>query len=350
MQKKVYFVLSSLNAGGAERVFWLLSQNFDTSRYDVNLVLLNSRSRFFSSELRGVRVIELNTGKASRSFFKLYRLFKKEKPYAVYTTGGHISALVGLISFFIRIPHLIARPSNVAEVIRFKGLKARILGFLNQVFYSRFDTVVCQSEEICSSVRGKYPDSTRIVIIPNPVIPTEWIKKDPPAPDVRRLINVARLTRQKGHERLIRIMHDLPPEYRLDIAGDGPLKEEIAGQVHALNLQDRVNILGLVNGIPELLSRYDLMVLPSYVEGFPNVVIESLSVGIPVVAFEVGGISALIRDGFNGYIVEQGNTDAFREQVIRACTQTWDHQAIKDDVAARFSIDTIVSGYQQLIA
>lgn len=350
MRKKVYFVLSSLNAGGAERVFWLLSQNFDKTLYDVNLVLLNSRAGFFSSELKDVRVIDLKTGKASRSFFKLYRLFRKEKPYAVYTTGGHISALVGLISFFIPIPHLIARPSNVAEVIRFKGPKARFLSFFNRVFYNRFDTVVCQSEEIRSSVRAKYRESTRIVIIPNPVIPTDWIKKDTPAPEVRKLINVARLTRQKGHERLIRMMAELPGGYRLDIAGDGPLKEEIAGQVRTLHLEDRVKILGLVNGIPELLAGYDLMVLPSYVEGFPNVVIESLSVGIPVVAFEVGGISALIRDGFNGYIVEQGDLAAFRDRVIRACSRSWDHQAIKDDVAARFSIEAIVSDYQELIA
>ncbi|HEY0897511.1 MAG TPA: glycosyltransferase [Sphingobacteriaceae bacterium] len=350
MRKKVYFVLSSLNAGGAERVFWLLSQNFDKTLYDVNLVLLNSRAGFFSSELKDVRVIDLKTGKASRSFFKLYRLFKKEKPYAVYTTGGHISALVGLISFFIPIPHLIARPSNVAEVIRFKGPKSRFLSFFNRLFYNRFDTVVCQSEEIRSSVRTKYRESTRIVIIPNPVIPTDLIKKDAPAPEMRKLINVARLTRQKGHERLIRMMAELPAGYRLDIAGDGPLKEEITGQVRTLNLGDRVKILGLVNGIPELLAGYDLMVLPSYVEGFPNVVIESLSVGIPVVAFEVGGISALIRDGFNGYIVEQGDLAAFKDRVIRACSRSWDHQAIKDDVATRFSIESIVSDYQELIA
>ncbi len=350
MRKKVYFVLSSLNAGGAERVFWLLSQNFDKTLYDVNLVLLNSKAGFFSSELKDVRVIDLKTGKASRSFFKLYRLFRKEKPYAVYTTGGHISALVGLISFFIPIPHLIARPSNVAEVIRFKGPKARFLSFFNRLFYNRFDTVVCQSEEIRSSVRTKYRESTRIVIIPNPVIPTDWIKRDAPAPEMRKLINVARLTRQKGHERLIRMMAGLPAGYRLDIAGDGPLRDEISDQVRTLNLGDRVKILGLVNGIPELLAGYDLMVLPSYVEGFPNVVIESLSVGIPVVAFEVGGISALIRDGFNGYIVAQGDVEAFKDRVIRACSRSWDHQAIKEDVATRFSIEAIVSDYQELIA
>jgi glycosyltransferase involved in cell wall biosynthesis len=349
MRKKVFFILSSLNAGGAERVFWLLSQNFDKSLYDVNLVLLNSTTGFFSSELKDVRVIDLKTRKASRSFFPLYRLLKAEKPYAVYTTGGHISALVGLISFFIPIPHLIARPSNVAEVIRFKGWKARVLSSLSYFFYNRFDTVVCQSEEIRSSVRKEYKES-RIVIIPNPVIPTEWIKQESPATETRKLINVARLTHQKGHQRLIGMMPELPGNYQLAIAGDGPLKDELIGQIRTLDLEDRVKILGLVNGIPELLSGYDLMVLPSYVEGFPNVVIESLSVGIPVVSFEVGGISALIRDGFNGYIVEQGNMAAFREKVLEACNRVWDHHAIKADVAARFSIDSIVSDYQELIA
>ena len=66
-------MLGNLRAGGSERVYWTLSQFLNKSKYDVSLIVLDSGNAFFSLDLKGVRVIQLNTIKASKSFFKLYR-------------------------------------------------------------------------------------------------------------------------------------------------------------------------------------------------------------------------------------------------------------------------------------
>lgn len=350
MKKKVFFILSSLTAGGAERVFWLLSQNLNKELYDVSIVILNSSQSFFSLDLKDLRVIDLKTIRASKSFFKLYRLLKNEKPYAVFTTGGQINMLVGFISLFVKIPHLIARPTNVFGKTINPNRKERILGSFGKIFYRRFDKVICQSDEIKTSICAAYNlDPEKLIVIPNPVMPTDITKTKMPEPTTVKLISVARLVPQKGHDRLLDVLAELPGNHVLTIAGDGPLREYLMQKAERLGLSHRVSFVGIVKNITSLLAKHDLFVLPSFKEGFPNAVIESLSVGTPVVAFKVGGVSAIITDDFNGYIVEEDDVKGFTRSIIKASNRMWDSEAIKDDITNRFAIGTIVSNYESLL-
>lgn len=349
MKKKVFFILSSFKAGGAERVFWLLSQNIDKSVYDVNIVLLNADDSFFSTDIPGVNVIDLKTIKASRSFFKLLRLFKNERPNTVFSTGGQINILVGMISFFLTIPNLIARPTN-QDNSDFISLKGRLYGILSNSVYNRFNKVICQSEEIKSYVKDKLGvDEQRLIIIPNPVLLPNIVRKAVVETDIKRLIVVARLTPQKGISRLLDILKDLPETFHLSIVGDGPLKDKIADQIVSLKLTDRVKMLGIINNVLEVVSQHDLFVLPSFIEGFPNVVIESLSVGTPVVSYRVGGISEILTEDFNGYIIEQGDLGSYRNKVILACEKEWNPTAIQQDIQNRFSLASITKRYEDLV-
>ena len=90
MKKKIFFIVSSLKAGGAERVFWLISQYFNQTEYDVSLVVFDSREPFFSPSVAGLRVVDIKTIRASRSFLKLLNLIKKERPFAIFSTGGEV--------------------------------------------------------------------------------------------------------------------------------------------------------------------------------------------------------------------------------------------------------------------
>src|SRR5690606_13088623 len=166
----------------------------------------------------------------------------------------------------------------------------------------------------------------------------------------KTLIKVARLVELKGHARLLEVIKQLPQNYSLTIAGDGPLRNEIEEQINKLDLQKRVKMLGEVSNVERLIAQHDLLVLSSFTEGFPNVVIEALSVGTPVVTFRVGGVSSVVIDGFNGYIVEQGDLEEFKNKILHSCNKEWDVQAIRSDVFNRFSIEKITEKYQQLIS
>lgn len=351
MRKKIFFLVGTLGAGGAERVFWLLSQGFNQELYEITLVLYSSREATFSMDLRGVRMIDLNTQKASRSFFKLYSLIRAEKPYAVYSTVGQNNILLSLVSFFAPIPNIIARGSNIPDQsVKFNGKKSSFWTLFVPCFYRRFKAIVCQSEEMkCSFLKVYHLDPQKIALIPNPVLNTGYLNTRLINSGPKRIIIVARLTQVKGHDRLLEIFRQLPVNYLLTIAGDGPLKEEIQARVKRLNLEHRVQLIGEVSNAIQLIAEHNVLVLSSYTEGFPNVVLEALSVGTPVVTFRVGGITGLILDGFNGYVVEQGDTERFKERIIEACSQKWDAMAIKQDVFSRYSLQKVALQYEELV-
>lgn len=351
MRKKVFFILSSFSAGGSERVFWLLCQNFNKVNFDVTVVLLNTQRKGFTLDLPGVRIIDLNSIKASRSFIPLLKLLRREMPYAVYATGGHVNILVSFVSLFCKIPFLIARGTNIPEERnKFSGIKSKVISQLGTSAFRNFNFIICQSKEMLSSWSSKsIIDPRKLVVIPNPVLKPEVINSGDPG-ESKKLIIVARLSAVKGHNRLIDIFQKLPDNYSLTIAGgDGGLGSQIQQQIGGYNLGSRVEMLGQIGDVCNLIASHHILVLSSYTEAFPNVVLEALSVGTPVVTFRVGAVSDFIVNEFNGYIVEQGDSVGFRECIIKACNRTWDHQAIADDVQARFSIHKVVKQYEDLI-
>src|SRR5690606_31266068 len=332
--KKVFFVLSSLGAGGSERVFWNLSQGFNKEKFDITMVLLDSKVNCYSMALENVNFIDLKTKKASRSFFPLYTVLKKEKPYAVFSTTDHINILVSIVSKFLNIPFLIARASNLPhEQVLYMDLKSRFYELFAKVCYRNYKLIVCQSQEMKESLINTYGlDHKMITVIANPIIHTPKVKEFKNFDKIYKLIVVSRFSVEKGLERLVDIFNELPENYHLNLVGVGVLENKIKQKVVDLGLSSRVNFLGQVENIQQLLIEHDLMLLSSYSEGFPNVVLESLNVGLPVVTFKVSGISGLIIDGFNGYVLEQGDLVGFKNKIIDACTiNSWNPSEIKKD-------------------
>ncbi|MDO3644417.1 glycosyltransferase [Mucilaginibacter sp. L3T2-6] len=349
--KKVFLIIASLGAGGSERVFWLLSQYFDKSKYKVTVVLLDGRQQSFSSDVEGVEFIDLKTIKASKAFFKIYHLLRSEKPYAVFSTTDHINILTAMVACFLPIPKLICRASNNPhQMKKYYDYKSRFYNLFTRFFALRFDFIVCQSYEMKKSMNALYGiRKTKLKVIPNPVLYTPVVKKDSSVVDKKRLIIVARLSEEKGVCRLLPVMQELPDNYVLTIAGDGPLMAGLKAEVSLRKLESRVTFLGRITNVPSRIAQHDLLLLSSFTEGFPNVILEALSVGVPVVTFRVGGVDDIVRNGFNGFIVKQGDLLSFKNQIIHACSRSWSHDAIKADISSRFDLNKIGKAYENLL-
>ncbi|RZK14896.1 MAG: glycosyltransferase, partial [Flavobacterium sp.] len=78
--------------------------------------------------------------------------------------------------------------------------------------------------------------------------------------------------------------------------------------------------------------------------------LESIANGTPIVAFQVGGLSNLIIQGFNGYVIDQNNPESYKHHVIKACSQIWDKEDMMQDIQNRFSLNKIASDYQSLLS
>ncbi|PSP77009.1 glycosyltransferase family 1 protein [Halobacteriales archaeon QS_1_68_20] len=122
-----------------------------------------------------------------------------------------------------------------------------------------------------------------------------------------RILMVARLAEGKGFDVLFDAVERLDRDLSVLIAGDGPLREDLERDVAARGLDDTVHLLGYRDDIPSVMAGSDLLVLPSFREGTPFVIVEAMASGLPVVATDVAGIPELVEDGTTGYLVPPGD-------------------------------------------
>lgn len=147
------------------------------------------------------------------------------------------------------------------------------------------------------------------------------IRKELGIPDDKILIGVtSQLRDTKGHSFLLDAFVLLKarfPNIRLIIAGRGPLHDELKGKAEKLGIGDSVFFLGHRNDINKVIDSFDIAVLPSLDEGFPNTVVEYMAMGKPVVATNVGGIPELVLDGETGFLVQPGDAEGLADALER---------------------------------
>lgn len=143
-----------------------------------------------------------------------------------------------------------------------------------------------------------------------------------PVHDPAVVLFVSRLIERKGLQFLLPALatpQALGLGWRLMVVGDGPRRKALEGQARDLGLAGRVEWLGQVahEELPELYRRADVFVLPSLSEGMPNVVLEAMAAGLPVVATRVPGSEELVGEGENGLLVEPRDVAGLGEAVVR---------------------------------
>jgi glycosyltransferase involved in cell wall biosynthesis len=131
---------------------------------------------------------------------------------------------------------------------------------------------------------------------------------------------VSRLAWKKGMRhllaavpRLLEVLADL----RVIIVGDGPLRSELAAQASALGVEKHIAFLGSRSDALELLSTFDVFVLPSEIEGMSNALLEAMAVGRPVVATDVGGNPEVVVDGETGFVVPPADPDRLAAAILK---------------------------------
>jgi glycosyltransferase involved in cell wall biosynthesis len=144
------------------------------------------------------------------------------------------------------------------------------------------------------------------------------------------LVCIARLSEQKGHAILIEaasLLRDRGVNFELVLAGDGELREKLEASVRAAQLTDKVRITGYLSSenVVEELRRARAMVLPSFAEGLPVVIMEAMALARPVITTYVAGIPELVSAGKNGWLVPAGSAIALADAMSEVLQAEPDH-------------------------
>lgn len=196
------------------------------------------------------------------------------------------------------------------------NLKAYRPGLLSAMAdrYPRLDAVTALTEGTAAGYRELLGPKGRVLCIPNPA---------PPAPgrraalDSRIVVAAGTLVRRKGFDRLLKAWARLAPHHpgwQLRIFGSGPAGPDLEGLIDALGIRGSARLCGHSPRLIEELAGASLFAMTSRREGFPMVLLEAMSVGVPVVAFDCPtGPRDIVSDGVDGHVIANGRARLFAE-------------------------------------
>lgn len=178
-------------------------------------------------------------------------------------------------------------------------------------------------------------------------------------PNKPKMVCVGRLCEQKGQLLLIEAakkLADKAIDFELVLAGDGEMRQEIEALIARYNLQNRISITGWISSeaVRAHILNSQILVLPSFAEGLPVVIMEAMSLKRPVISTYIAGIPELIKDGENGWLCVAGDVDSLTHTMQQALATPLEQLQKMGEIAyqhviVRHDIDTEASKLAELI-
>ena len=170
------------------------------------------------------------------------------------------------------------------------------------------------------------------------------------------ILHVSNLRPVKAPLDVIRIFHGISENVNLDlrlcIFGEGPMQSKMKELTSRLNIEDKVNFLGIFNNLGSLIASSKLMLLPSLTESFGLAALEAMACGVPVIASNVGGLPEVIQDGVNSCLFELGNLEEAVEKSVSLLKNDKQYQQMSlnavETATHRFSRTKIINEYEKL--
>jgi glycosyltransferase involved in cell wall biosynthesis len=150
--------------------------------------------------------------------------------------------------------------------------------------------------------------------------PAEELKRELGLGESKVVGVVAKLSPVKGHGHFLEaaaFILKAAGDVRFLIVGDGSERTRLEREAGELGLSGKVHFIGVRDDVPAVLKLMDVLVLSSLSEGSPNVVLEAMAAGVPVVAMRVGGVPEVVEDGVSGFLVDPGDAPGLSNAVLR---------------------------------
>jgi GalNAc-alpha-(1->4)-GalNAc-alpha-(1->3)-diNAcBac-PP-undecaprenol alpha-1,4-N-acetyl-D-galactosaminyltransferase len=318
--KKIAFLIPSLETGGMERVMSELIDFFNSKpNLEIHLVLFGLNREVFYEIPSSVIIHKPNFMFDNKKRFYntiktilfIRKTVKKINPTAALSYGELWNNLVLLALLRTRFPVFVSDRCQPNKSL------GKLHDFLRKQLYKKADGIIAQTAKAKAIYESGFVNNKNITVIGNP------IKQQNVNVNSREkiVLSVGRLIKSKHHDELIKLFVKLnQPEWKLIIVGGDALKqkntEELNNLISSLNAHSTVILAGNQKDVASYYKKSSIFVFTSSSEGFPNVIGEALSFGLPVVAFDcIAGPSDMIEEEINGNLIELFNYDEFSRKL-----------------------------------
>ena len=364
---KISIVLHDLRGGGAEKMMVRLANQLAENGDNVEMILLTAGGVNKPFLSKSVALVELNAARTLSAFSPLRKHLKQSNPDGILSALTHVNVIASLVCVSLGwLKRLSVSERNTFSLDRKVNNGAVMKAtYVIAPFIYRFLTnpVIAVSRGVaddlveCSVVRQK-----DVCTASNPVITNETLeaaKQDAKhswlnTKEAKTIVAVGRLSDQKGFDMLIDAFSLVLNEInaRLVIFGEGELREDLQNKIEQLNITQSVDLAGYTDNPIAEIKQADLFVLSSRFEGSPNVLVEAMSVGCKVVAFDCpSGPLEILDDGKVAPLVEYKNVPALAKSILTelASDNSQDNRNRIIHAVQRFSAQNSAKEYRQLI-
>jgi glycosyltransferase involved in cell wall biosynthesis len=360
---RIAFCITELEPGGAERCLAALVSRLDRRRFDPVVYCLaprpadNPTSPVATMERAAVPVHFFGARHVLQFPFVLARLRRQltaDAPDIVQSFLFHANVLAALAGRRAGVRHIV---SGIRVAERQSGWHLALARWSDR--WIERHVCVSRSVQDFSRAAGLSPD--KLVVIPNGVDVERFAsaKPCPPetmslAPGRRAIVSIGRLDVQKGFDWLLECMPRIfarLPDHDLVLVGSGADRRRLERLAEQMGVSRRVHFLGYRQDVAEILARAELFVLSSRWEGMPNVVLEAMAAGKPIVATDVEGLDEALGPQAAPQTVPIGDSEAFINKVvaIQNDASLAAHLANENQRRARecFSLEAMVCSYER---
>jgi glycosyltransferase involved in cell wall biosynthesis len=315
-------MVNTFETGGSERQFTVLAQSLIPPQFETHLGCVSRRGPLahnFPDAAQFPLGGSLFGWQSLRTRLNLSRHLRHHHVQVAHAFDFYTNLTLIPAARLARVPVVIGSHRQLGDLMTPTQFRAQAAAF------RWCDAVVCNSQAAADRLIDTGISPNKIAVIGN-ALPAEAFTEVlneaaaalPKRPNVTRVGMVARMNhRYKNHSGFLRIaaqIHQRMPDAEFVLVGDGPLRQELERESFSLGLGASAIFLGDRQDMPAVLASFDVAVNTSDSESLSNVILEAMAAGLPVVAYDVGGNSELLRHQ-PGALIPAGNETAFADAV-----------------------------------
>ncbi len=337
--KKVFICITKSNWGGAQKYVFDISREL-IKRKDINLSVFLGGNGDLKTKLEeiGVKTININSErdisifKDIKTFFELFKLFKKERPDIVHLNSSKIGFLGALAGRMCGIKKIIFTAHGWVFNEDRNFIEKKFFYLLQKSTVLLSHKTIAVSDIVRKQIKV---DKKKILVINNGIQDIDLLSKDlaresllikifSKKPDVIDKISnktiwigtISELHKNKGLEYIIEAVSKLKENIILVIIGEGEERKKLEENIVKYGASNKIFILGKIENASSFLRAFDLFTLTSITEALPYVLLEAGKARVPVIASDVGGIPEIIENEKTGLLTKPKNVEDIKDKIL----------------------------------